>query len=134
MLLFTSLSLSALIICIYINHLTWVKRYSKFGLLCGSFHTFFRLGHDQSQDLILSQNLIKICQVVTIYKMGITKPCTQLQSVSSSSTQLHPAPPSSTQLHPAPSTSTQLSETPSTIAEPKYCTQLGNFPKFRPKN
>ena len=38
--------------------------------------------------------------------------------------------PSSTQLI---SVSTQLSATPSTIFEPKYCAQLANFPKFRPK-
>ena len=44
-------------------------------------------------------------------------------------------------MHPAPSTSTQfisvsiqLSAAPSTIFEPKYCTYLDNFPKFRPKN
>ena len=32
------------------------------------------------------------------------------------------------------SASTQLSATPSTIFEPKYCTYLGSFPKFRPKS
>ena len=53
--------------------------------------------------------------------MGITKPCTQL----------HPTPSTSTQLI---SVSTQLSVTPSTIFEPKYCTLLGNFLKFWPKN
>ena len=53
--------------------------------------------------------------------MGITKPCTHL----------HPAPSTSTQLI---STSTQLSGTPSTPLELKYCTKLGNFPKFRTKN
>ena len=31
------------------------------------------------------------------------------------------------------STSTQFSSTPSTIFEPKYHTQLGNFPKFSPE-
>ena len=65
-----------------------------------------------------------------------------------SSTRLHPAPPSSTRLHtahfnlhPVPSTSTQLisastqlSAILSTIFGLKYCTQLGNFPKFRLKN
>ena len=64
------------------------------------------------------------------------------------STQLHPPPPSSIHLnsahfnlHPAPSTSTQLilastqsSAPPSAVFKPKYCTQLGNFPKFRSKN
>ena len=54
-------------------------------------------------------------------KTGITKPCTQL----------HPAPSTSTQLI---SVSTHLSATPSIIFELKYCTQLANFPKFRPKN
>ena len=61
---------------------------------------------------------------------------------------MHPPPPSSIHLHPAHfnlhptpsiptqliSTSTQLSATPSTLLEPKYRTQLGNFPKFRLKN
>ena len=46
--------------------------------------------------------------------MGITKPCTHR--------------------HPPPSTSIQLSATPTTLLEPKYRTQLDNFPKFRPKN
>ena len=64
------------------------------------------------------------------------------------STQFHQPPPSSIHLqpahfnlHPPPSTSTelisastQISTTPSTIFEPKYCTWLGNFPKFRSKN
>ena len=54
------------------------------------------------------------------------------------STQLHPPPPnsfqpspSSIQLHPA-----HLSFHPvlSTLLEPKYCTYLDNFPKFRPEN
>ena len=53
--------------------------------------------------------------------MGITKPCTHL----------YPAPSTSTQLISA---STQLFATPSTLLEPKYRTQLGNLPKFRPKN
>ena len=61
---------------------------------------------------------------------------------------MHPPPPSSIHSHPASSTSTQLisystqlisastqlSATPSTLLEPKYCTKLGNFLKFRPKN
>ena len=64
-----------------------------------------------------------------------------------SSIYLHPPPRSSIYLHPshfnlrpAPSNSTQvisvfpqLSATPSTIFEPKYRTQLCNFPNFRPK-
>ena len=63
-------------------------------------------------------------------------------------TQLHPPPPNSSQpppssihFHPAPSTftqlisaSTQLSATFSTIFEPKYCTWLGDFPKFGPQD
>ena len=61
----------------------------------------------------------KICLIFD--KMCITKPWTHL----------HPAPSTSTQLISA---STQLSATPSTLLEPKYCTQLGNFPKFSPKN
>ena len=32
------------------------------------------------------------------------------------------------------SDSTQLSTIPSTLLELNFCTQLGNFPKFRPKN
>ena len=60
-----------------------------------------------------------------------------LQPAPSSSIHLHPA---HFDLYPAPSTSTkliavsnQLSATPSTIFQPKYCTYLGNFPKFKPK-
>ena len=74
----------------------------------------------------------------TYFKVVITKPCTCL----------HPAPPSSVHLHPAhfklyppPTTSTQLisasiqlSTLPSTLLESKYLTQLGNFPKLRPKH
>ena len=59
----------------------------------------------------------------------------------SSSIRLDPASPSSIYLQPAYfnlhlawSSSTQLPGTPSTIFEPKYCTYLGNFPKFSPKN
>ena len=44
---------------------------------------------------------------------------------------LPPAPSTSTQLISA---STQLSATPSMLLETKYPMQLGNFPKFRPKN
>ena len=70
--------------------------------------------------------------------LGIIKPCTNLNPAPSTSTHLHPA---YFNLQPAPSTSTQListspqpSATPSTIFEPKFCTQLGNFYKFRQKN
>ena len=51
---------------------------------------------------------------------GFVKPCTQL----------YPAPSTSIQIISA---STQLSATLSILLEPKYCTKLGNFPKFRPK-
>ena len=54
-----------------------------------------------------------------------------LRSITKPYTHLHPAPSTSTQLI---STSAQLSATSSTSLEPKYCTKLGNFPKFGPKN
>ena len=47
---------------------------------------------------------------------------------------VHPPPLSSIHLHSALPSSTQLSATPSTLLERKYRMQLGNFPKFRPKN
>ena len=47
---------------------------------------------------------------------------------------MHPPPLSSIHLHSALPSSTQLSATPSTLLERKYRMQLGNFPKFRPKN
>ena len=53
--------------------------------------------------------------------MVIAKPCIHLPPALSTSTYLISA-------------STQLSATPSTLLEPKYHTQLANFPKFRPKN
>ena len=59
-----------------------------------------------------------------VLKVHITKPCAHL----------HQGPSTSIQLHPVPSTSTQLSAIPSTVFEPKYCTYLGNFPKFRANN
>ena len=52
-----------------------------------------------------------------VFKVRITKPCTQLHQAPSTSTQLHPVPSASTQLIWA---STQLSATPSTIFEPKH--------------
>ena len=60
--------------------------------------------------------------------MGITKLSTHLHPAHFNP---HPTPPTSSRLI---STSTQLSATPSTIFEPKHCTYLGNFPKFRPTN
>ena len=64
--------------------------------------------------------------------MGITKPFTYLHTARSTSTQLYLPPSTFTQII---STFSQLSATPLiTLLEPKYCTQLGNFPKFRQKN
>ena len=60
--------------------------------------------------------------------MGITKLSTHLHPAHFNP---HPTPPTSSRLI---STSTHLSATPSTIFEPKHCTYLGNFPKFRPTN
>ena len=54
---------------------------------------------------------------ISILKLSISKPFTHL----------HPATSTFTQLISA---STQLSAIPSTLIEPKYCTWLGNFPKF----
>ena len=68
------------------------------------------------------------------FKEGITKPCTHLHPVPSSSTQLHPAPPRSTHLHLAHFNLHPALCNTSTLLKPKYCTWLGNFPKFRPKN
>ena len=76
--------------------------------------------------------------------LNIQKVLTNYQTVHPplpSSIHLHPPPPRSIHLHPAhfnlhptPSTSTQLSATVSTLLEPKYCTWLCNFPKFKPKH
>ena len=81
----------------------------------------------------------KNCEFFKVFKSTNLKRV--LLNHSPTSTQFHLSPPSSIQLHPAPptstwltSTSTQVSAIPSTLLKPKYCTWLGNFPKFRPKN
>ena len=70
---------------------------------------------------------------LTAFQMGVAKPCTHLQ--------VHPPPPSPIYLHLGSSTSTQfisaftqLFAILSMLEERKYRTQLGNFPKLRPKN
>ena len=131
------------------NFIYFIKIIILFYLYFIRLTLFYTSGASFVYEIMVSNRWFYFKQLISIkksVKLKIEK--WVLLNRAPTSTQLHPPPPSSIHLHlahfnlhPAPSTSTQLisastqpSATLSTIFEPKYCTQLGNFPKFRPKN